>query len=470
MISMSMFPAERRDLPAVTTSPAVEKILGICIYRNTLCGFVGGEFFLNNAGQRFAGFQKALPWLISSGEEIVSLKLLALLLRINWPFGCHWIDPFTLQVSVSVLHKHHTGQICSTGGQGRGVTGLGAEQQLDHDLSKIPDTLRIVLLGKTGVGKSASGNTILGKDVFNEDLSFESVTTVCQKETAEIRGRQITVIDSPGLFDTNTDNEETRKEIVKCISMAAPGPHVFLLVLKIGQRLTEEETEAVKIIEKTFGKTSNMYTIILFTGGDYLKQKTIEHQVEKAGDNLRTLISGEQIHYIAKIYHVFNNNEKHSNTQVLTLLDKIDDMVALNGGSYYTNEMFQQVGMEKQAELQERILKEMEEKMKREREELEAKYKEETERLNRIIQAEKQDHQMILETLKRRESDLKFRNEELQKMKETLNQERQDLKCKEQDYKMNMERWKERETDLEDALKFKNEELNKMKETLDQER
>ncbi|XP_034005993.1 GTPase IMAP family member 7-like isoform X2 [Trematomus bernacchii] len=205
---------------------------------------------------------------------------------------------------------------------------------------------RIVILGKTGVGKSSVANTIFGEELFKAISSAKSGTSTCQAETRPVNGRSITLIDTPGFFNTDISEEELKTEILRCMIECAPGPHAFLIVFEVGL-FAEHEQAVITKISKDFSEEVFKYATVLFTHGDQLDEgQTIEgfcNENKFASDLLKKC--GGRCHVIDNKYWKKNQQDEYRNNQVQVkeLLKTIDKMVKANKGSCYTNEMLQAV-------------------------------------------------------------------------------------------------------------------------------
>ncbi|XP_063050919.1 GTPase IMAP family member 8-like [Engraulis encrasicolus] len=146
--------------------------------------------------------------------------------------------------------------------------------------------LNLVLLGLSGSGKSTSGNSIVGKDVFQSKPGSKATTMHCEERTTIICGKEITVIDTPDFFDEDLQQQE--RHVEKC-RQKCEGVCVYLLVIQIG-RFTEGERDILERLETILTTRIRDRAIILFTYGDDLS-KTIEEYVVKTNKHLKKLIT-----------------------------------------------------------------------------------------------------------------------------------------------------------------------------------
>lgn len=235
--------------------------------------------------------------------------------------------------------------------------------------------MNLLLVGPSGGGKTESCCTIFGELNFEEDDWNEQHPKKSKLKTKLTRGRNVTIVDTPGLFESD-DNKQVLEEIRDCFRVVPDGFTSIVFVVRIG-RISQETESSIRLVREIFGEKSVDFITVIFTHEDQLrkgrnKTLTVEDFIRSIpGNEMQRLLKACNNRYVA-----FDNMQEPNSNACLQQVDKFFDMMeklqACNNGCVYTNKMMEEAKQqirqkeEKKEEEAHRKIEERNQKLRRE--------------------------------------------------------------------------------------------------------
>lgn len=217
------------------------------------------------------------------------------------------------------------------------------------------DTLKemnVVILGKTGVGKSTLGCSLLGEEFFRTSAKVTAETKTIQYKYNVVERTKVRIIDTPGFMDTEDD---VTAEVAKVLEIF-DGVHVFVIVFNMANtRFTQDDHGTMKEILSLFGEELFKHAIVVFTKAGAVIGQTHVSSLKKYIEEQRSTTSPinhflKMCNYRAMAFENLVSTKFERDIQRTNLLDLMHSTVFQANQPMYDNALFQEAQRRRQEE------------------------------------------------------------------------------------------------------------------------
>ena len=166
-----------------------------------------------------------------------------------------------------------------------------------------------LLVGRTGVGKSSTVNSLLGQDMAKVG-HYEATTMAVEEYESTINGIKFGLMDTPGLCDDMEEVGNDEKYIQMMRTKIKSVDSLWYVTRLDDTRVTSDEKRGIKILSDAMGSKVWNNGVIVFTFSNNIDPKNYAEALSQRTELLRREIAKYAPREAAKIPSVAVDNNK----------------------------------------------------------------------------------------------------------------------------------------------------------------
>ncbi|KAF4392089.1 hypothetical protein F8388_004418 [Cannabis sativa] len=198
--------------------------------------------------------------------EDLQVKFLLLLRRLGLPENNLLVAKVLYRIHLATLIRAEESDLKKIYHVSNKARAIVAEREA-AGLPELDFPIKILTIGKTGVGKSATINSIFDQTKTTTD-AFRPATDHIQEVVGTVNGIRITIIDTPGLLPPSASNAKRNKKILHSVKrfIRKSPPDIVLYFDRLDLvSMSSDDFPLFKLITDVFGASIWFNTILVMT-------------------------------------------------------------------------------------------------------------------------------------------------------------------------------------------------------------